>query len=144
MKKIKDKRGITLVALVITITIMGIILGIAISNIDIGADIRNYNNMCADIELLEAKVRDYYNNHRDIPKAGEAISGVKGILDEQANSKDNENYFQIDLSQIINVTLNYGGGDVSNRDIYIINEQSHEIYYLKGTTLDGTIYYRKK
>ena len=144
MKRINNNKGITLVALVITITIMGIILGIALSNMDTGADIRNYNNMCADIELLEAKVREYYNNNRSIPITGEAIPGVAGILDTQKSSRDNENYYQIDLSRIYNVSLNYGGGSQSNHDIYDINEQSHEIYYLKGVALEGTLCYRKK
>ena len=144
MKKIKEKKGITLMALVITIVIMGIILGITISNMDTGADIRNYNYMCADIEILQAKVSDYYNKSGSIPKTGNAIVGALGRLGPQASSRDDENYYQIDLSKISNVSLNYGGGTEANRDIYIINEQSHEIYYFKGVALDGIIYYKKK
>ena len=39
------------------------------------------------------------------------------------------------------MTLNYGRGNISDKNIYIINEQSHEVYYLKGVVYEGNNYY---
>lgn len=146
MKKniLKNQKGITLVVLITTIVVIALLAGVAISNIDIGTDIRNYNYMKADIELLEAKVMTYYNKNGSLPIIPGAISGASSMLNGQASTRDNNVYYQIDISKLYNVTLNYGGGTLSNKDIYIINEQSHEVYYLKGATYEGTLYHTEK
>lgn len=144
MKKniLKNNRGISLITLIVTIIVLAILVSLSIRNMDTGTDIRNYNYMCADIELLETKVMTYYNEKGTLPVKGDPIADVKSTLGAQASSRDNDIYYQIDVSQLYNITLNYGGGNISNRNIYIINEQSHEIYYYKGTEYQGTTYYK--
>lgn len=139
---LKNSKGVTLVILLLTILIIAILTGIAISHVDTGKDIRDYNYMCADIELLEGKVQVYYSKNGTIPIVGTTpIANID--LGGQASSKDNANYYKIDLSKLYNVSLNYGGGTIEDKNIYVINEQSHNIYYLKGTEFENTIYYRK-
>ncbi len=148
MKKniMKNQKGITLIILIITIIIMSILVTLVINNIDIGEDIRNYNYMCADIELLESKIMTYYNNYNEIPideNIGQ-IANAKSMLAGQADTRDNDVYYKVDISKLYNITLNYGGGTLDNKDIYIINEKTHEVYYLKGAVLEGTTYHTKK
>ncbi len=138
---LKSQRGITLVILIITIVILLVLASVTIMNFDTGTDIRNYNYMCADIELLEDKILVYYNNNKTLPTKGEAIANAKSMLGSQASSRDNDNYYLVDVSKIMNITLNYGGGDLTNKNVYIINEQSHEVYYLRGVEYEGTTYY---
>ena len=139
MKKfLKNEKGITLFVLILTIIIMAILLGIVVKDIDIGEDIRNYNYMCADIELLEAKIMTYYNENGNLPTTGSVITSPN--LGGQASTRDNANYYRIDLNKLYNVTLNYGGGKTTN-DIYIVNEQSHEVYYLQGAYYEDTLYH---
>ena len=144
MKKniLKNNKGISLITLIVTIIVLAILVSLSIRNLDTGTDIKNYNYMCADIELLETKVMTYYNDKGTLPVKGDPISNVKSTLGGQASSRDNDIYYQIDVSQLYNITLNYGGGTVTNKNIYIINEQSHEIYYYRGTEYQGTTYYR--
>ena len=139
---IKKQRGITLIALIITIIIISILVGVTVRYANIGTDVRNYNYMCADIELLENKIKLFYNDKGTIPTVGSAIS-AKSLLGTQSNIKDNDNYYKVDVSQLYNVTLNYGGGADAD-DAYIVNEQSLKVYYLKGVVLDDTKYYAKK
>ena len=140
-KNLKNEKGITLITLMITIVIMAILVGFAVSNLDTGTDIRNYNYMCADIELLEAKIMTHYNENGSIPTTGNAIdiTSITTLVD-QVSSHDNDKYYQIDISKLYNITLNYGRGTESD-DIYIINEQSHEVYYLKGAYYEDTLYH---
>jgi len=132
--------SVFMVILILVIIIMAILASAVVTNIDLGEDIRNYQYMRADIELLEAKVMTYYNQRGTIPTTGELIE-ASSILGDQKNLNDNENYYRIDISKLYNVTLNYGGGTEENKDIYIINEQSHNVYYLKGTEYEGKTYY---
>ena len=139
--KTKNEKGITLVVLIITIILLAILSVVTIRNVDIGSDIRDYNYMCADIELLNSKIMAYYNEKGTIPTKGTAFN-AKTILGEQASNKDNDNYYQIDINSLVNVTLNYGGGTIENGDIYIMNEQSHEVYYLKGAKSEHALYHK--
>ena len=55
---------------------------------------------------------------------------------------DGEIYYTIDLEELENPSLNYGDGYRScASDRYIINEDSHVIYYVKGITYDGKEYH---
>ena len=139
--KTKNEKGITLVVLIITIILLAILSVVTIRNVDIGSDIRDYNYMCADIELLNSKIMAYYNEKGTIPTKGAAFN-AKTILGEQASNKDNDNYYQIDINSLVNVTLNYGGGTIENGDIYIMNEQSHEVYYLKVAKYENALYHK--
>lgn len=139
MKKLlKNQKGVTLIALMLTIVILAILAGIAIGNIDMGTDIRNYNYMCADIELLEDKILAYYNENGTIPK-GDLVTSPE--LGGQESTRDaGGNYYKIDISKLSNITLNYGGGKTEN-DVYIVNEKSLEVYYLEGAIYEKIKYY---
>ena len=142
MKKLfKNQNGITLVMVLVTIAVIAILVGVTITNFDTGTDIRNYNYMVADIQLLKDKILIYYNNTGTIPTTGSIIS-ASNIIGIQASSRDNNNYYLIDLNELSNITLNFGGGNLTDNDVYIINEQSHEVYYLKGIVYEGQTYYK--
>lgn len=131
-----------MVVLIITLIVLGILAGVAINNIDIGTDVRNYNYMCADIELLENKIKIYYNKYGQLPIKEGKIE-IPATLQEQTSSRDNENYYEIELNLLKGMALNFGGGSSEDKDIYIVNEQSLEVYYLKGIDYEGNTYYRK-
>ena len=118
---ISQEKGVTLVSLIITVIIMLILAGTAITSIKESNEVAPYNNMIADITLLEDKILIYYNKFGEIPK----IENTNQII-------DGKTYYKIDLSKLENVTLNYGieeDGDVT--DIYLVNDNL-EVYYLKG------------
>lgn len=139
--KLKSQKGITLIVLIITLIIVAILASVTIVNFDSGTDIKRYNYMCADIELLESKIQIYYNHHGNLPIKGNALNNIKSNLEGQASNRDGDTYYQIDISQLNNITLNFGGGNLENKNIYIINEQSHEVYYLKGMEFEKKVYY---
>ena len=120
-----------MVALVTTIIIMLILLGVSINGINISNNAVPYNNMVADITLLEEKLLLYYNRYKEIPKT------------EMAKQIDGVQYYEIDLSKLENLTLNYGiKYDGDEEDIYLVNDNL-KVYYLKGIQKSGTIYHNK-
>ncbi len=138
-KLLKNQKGITIFSLLLIIVIMAILASIAIKNIDTGKDISDYNKMCADIELLTNKVQAYYREHNTLPTTGSGITRSElGWNNSYFPFRDGQYYYLLDYSKLYNVTLNFGGGNLSNRDVYVINEQSHAIYYLKGVKINGT------
>lgn len=143
MNKIKAQNGITLTVLVITIAILLIIVSIVITNARIGIEQRALNNMYNDIRTLDGKVALYYEQHGDLPisfnEAGEKLSfSGEDVKDSNKNPNDNNVYYVIDTSKLNNITLYY----TKDKDVYVINEQSHTIYYLPGIHIDNESYYK--
>ncbi len=149
MKKInlRENRGVTLSTLVIAILLMTVITSIIIYNTIAGANTRALNNMYNDITILKDKVDVYYSKYGAIPVIEGEYTNTKNI--QNINSNDNDKYYVIDLEALENLTLSKGEGYTRYKqnkssyitDIYVINEKSHNVYYVKGVILDGNTYY---
>ena len=135
MINIKLNSGITIVSLIITIIVMLILTGVTISGVKNFGSAGRYNNMIADITILKDKAFVYYNKYGEIPKTTRSI-----VINEKE-------YYEIDLSVLDGLTLNYGNdyGDdedlTSDSDVYLIDLEL-DIYYLKGVKKQGEIYHK--
>lgn len=151
MNKSKEK-GISLITLSIAIILMIIITSMLVYNAQTGTKVKALNKMYSDIEVLSDKIITHYSSYGAIPAS--IPYNNQSVIQQIDNSKqlspnDNENYYIIDLSALENLSLNYGRdyeginseNASSKEDIYIINEQSHHIYYVKGIVLDNVTYY---
>ena len=139
---IKNNRGISLIILMITMILMAILLGVVVRKIDVGTDLRNYDYMVADIELLEGMKLTYYTEVFE--QSSLTINITSEDLHGQASPYDGPEYFKVALWQAGDITFHFGAGDENDKDIYIINKETNNIYYLKGVELEGKIYHRKK
>ena len=154
-KILKNQKGISLIALTATILVLSIVTSIVVYNAKDSIELREYKKLENDLEVLHEKVEMYYLKNSTIPvleKNNEKIKytgNSKFKNNKQAN--DNDNYYILDLRKIDGITLNFGSGfyEINNEknnyngitNIYIINEQSHRIYYADGIEVDGKIYY---
>ena len=147
MNKVKRKNeGITLITLAIAVVILVIISSLLVYNAKTGIKLRNLDMMYNDIELLSDKVNSYYTKYGALPASIEYIEDIAF----QPEPNDSTIYYVIDLNALEGISLNYGYGfknitseedTLGNNDVYIINEDSHHIYYAKGIEMDGTVYY---
>lgn len=132
---IRTQKGITIVSLIITVIILLILSATVAYNINYSNKAVGYNNMIADIKLLEDKILVYYNKYGEVPKTSRAID------------IDNMEYYEIDLSKLDNITLMYGkdynkSGKLQDApDVYLVNN-SLEVYYLRGMELSGEIHHQ--
>ena len=148
----KNKKGITLVSLIITIVVMIIISGTTVSVSYNRFKANNVKKMLNDIQVLNDKIDTYYLKYGDIPilkQNGNGVVYTYSSLDFDKDADDNENYYIVDLELIGNVSLTYGEEGYRNPntsdDVYIINEKSHTVYYVKGIEYtDGVLYHSTK
>ena len=152
-KLLKNKRGISLISLVVAISIMIIITSLLIFNAKNGIKIRTLTMMRNDISLLDDKVNSYYVKYGALPieiKYNIASLSESDDFKRMKNPNDSEEgYYVLDLKAFEGLTLNYGADfnyitqeNVNDyNDLYIINEQSFQIYYVRGIELDGVIYH---
>lgn len=150
--KFRNQKGINLITLSVAITIMVIITGVLVYTTRDGAKAKNLNYLYNDIELLNNKIAMYYLEHNDIPKAGKYNNVDFYVTMDyyQLNPNNGSDYYVIDLKKLDGITLNYGKDyseleyteDVNTLvDLYIINEQSHTIYYPRGIDIETLKYY---
>lgn len=142
MKKKNNEKGITLIVLIITIIALTILSTSIILNTKSLVNSKNITNLTNDINNLQQKVSDFYNEYGELPADIEYtnLSRIAEVLnDKEKNSK----FYVIDLQAMRGISLNYGrdyehvkntNTETANQyyDIYIINETTHNIYYMEG------------
>lgn len=95
-KSIKNSKGITIIALVVTVVILLILTGTVIYNSNLSKSNYKYNKMVADLDILSDKILNYYKKYNELPRTERTI--------EIGEAK----YWEIDLSKLDNLTLNFG------------------------------------
>ncbi|MCL2860733.1 MAG: hypothetical protein FWF46_09425 [Oscillospiraceae bacterium] len=140
MKKIKGESGITLLSVVFTFIILIIVGSIVIPKIAEIGSTQDMDNLKQDLELLQDKVNMYYQEKGTLPIVGVRIATIPSALTDNKNQNDGDDYYKIDTSLLGDIKLNLGSG--SSDDYYIVNEQSHQVYYLRGIVSNNgqTIY----
>lgn len=148
MKKIKNEKGITLVTLTITIVVL-MILSFSINvSVKSTMETRNYNYVKEDIINLSEEVKAYYLKNNSLPIDETKIYNLAdyGVPSEDINPNDYGNYYRINVSLLENISLNNGGinnneANEETDDMYVVNEYSLTVYYLKGATFGGQKHY---
>lgn len=159
---LRQERGVSLISLAAVIIVIGIITTMLLYNISDTDDVSKLTNLYNDIDNLEDRISNYYSLYGKIPAIPvEKLSGVNDVInslsDSPVGANDIGNYLVIDLRAIENLTLNYGkdyenfkniqenGNSIGEfRDLYVINENSHNVFYLKGIRIkEGKTYYTK-
>ncbi len=154
MNKIKQDMGISLVSLAVAIGVILIITGTILYQTTNGNKIVKLNQLNNDIASLKDKVSLYYLKHRALPVLRDyTITENINRVPQAQREHEEEGYSVIDLELLENLQLNYGTDyeqvtdlnipiDENKTDLYIINNKTHVIYYLKGIELESIYYYR--
>lgn len=145
IKKMKSEQGIALITLAITVLLLVIITSTLAINAYTSFQLSNLTKLQSDVETLNDRVAAYFVNNGKLPTYREekmTKSELRSILNDMY-SNDGENYYVIDLNQLDNLTLNYGQSyrASSSKDKYIINEETHVVYYLQGINYEGKEYH---
>ena len=157
-KVIKDEKGITLIALVITIVIILMLVLTVTNHMGELKTAKNYTDFEKDMNRLKEAVISYYASNQTLPIRNiyTNISMIQGIK----NPNDGTDYYVLDLDKL-NMDLKileYGkvgydkvkqfpvNYDITTKDsitdLYIINEDTHTIYYPEGVEIMEKKQYR--
>lgn len=141
----KKKRGITVSTLSIAITIMLIL--VSISSV---AGIRaiktaSYEEFTSKMVRLSNDVNIYVKKNGNLPIKNEIVSrsGMSEALKTLITNNGDENnmLYVIDLSKLTTENLNIGEGTTENLDVFLVAENTNNVYYLKGFEYQGERYY---
>lgn len=149
----KSEKGINLISLTVSVIVILTLTGIILYNVKDNLCIQNLKSMQNDIGNLRDKVSSYYAQYGTIPTHTK-YTNIQNV-DVISEAVDTGDFYVIDLSAMENITLTYGKDyqKIQNKeattieqintleDLYIINETSHNIFYVKGIALDGETFY---
>ena len=156
MKKLKLQKGITVISLSIAVIVLLIITGTIIYNVTENLGVQKLKAMQTDIANIREKVSTYYAEYGAIPVEHEYSNETNlNKINVISDAVDTGKFYVIELSSLDNLTLNYGKdyekirtGEVTTdaeinelTDIYIINEDSHNIFFVQGIRYDGQMFY---
>lgn len=162
--RLRNDKGVTLLALTITIIVLLIITSIVINNSKSQLVIKRLNNLFSDIDSINTKVTDYYLKNNSLPIFKEntyfnSSSEFNSFISSKygsattINVNDDGPYYVLNLAKLENLTLNYGieykeWTDTSTfnsyQDLYIINAVTHQVYYPYGIKYGDEIFFTKE
>ena len=157
-EQIKSQKGITLASLAITIVVMAVLAGVIIFNVNDSVKTEKLKNMQSDISVLSDKISSYYAQYGKIPVTAEYPSypDFTYMFSDAIGATDTGKFYVIDLEALDNLSLNDGYSyeniknitsplteqqEKDNLDLYVINEDSHAIFYVQGVNTGTETYY---
>ncbi len=146
------KKGISLLILAITIVVMTILVGTTITGISLATNDARLRVLIEELNSIETRVIEDYNLVGKLPIIGEAmnkdevLAKVKAedrnaLLEEMELNKDEDsNFYQVSLF-VLDVQSTKRGIKKTPDDIYIVSEDSLNIYYVKGVKIGQKRYF---
>ena len=136
MVKAIEEKGITLIELIVTITILLILVGIT-GGLGINAtlELKRYNAVKSDIIELTEAVQTYYMEKGELPLEDADTQVEFTPPEDNKNPNDSGEYYEIDISLLENVNIQ------NKRNTYIVDKQSLTVYCQEGVEYQGKTYY---
>lgn len=142
------KNGITISILAITIAVMFILVTTATVIGSASINSVMYEEYISKLKRVATDINIYYNKNADLPITGEVVttdSLNNEINQEVLNNNDSlEEFYVVDMQQLKSYSVNIGYGTKDSSDIFVVTNNSHNIYYLKGFRYKGVTYYSVK
>ena len=136
MKEARDEKGVTLLELTITITVL-LILASVTTQLGLGKtmELKRYNAVKSDIIELTEAVQTYYMEKGELPLEDADTQVEFTPPEDNKNPNDSGEYYEIDVSLLESVNIQ------NKRNTYIVDKQSLTVYCQEGIEYQGKTYY---
>lgn len=139
------KKGITVSILAITIVLMFVIITTATVVGTRAIQTATYEEFLSKIQRVSNDVNEYVIKNKQIPTTNEIVAkeglpvGLIAKINE--NNDATNNLFVIDMTKLRTESVNLGVGTIQDMDVFIVAENTNNVYYLKGIKYKGVEYY---
>mgnify|MGYP004471951721 FL=1 len=139
------KKGLSLSTVVIAISIMLILIS-SVSVIGSSAiTSANFEEYKSSIDRVADEVNIYVTDNGTLPVTNEAIainSLGQDFLNQVKENGDLANkFYLVDISKLNDYNIKKGRGNVENKDVFLVTENTNNVYYLKGFKYRGKVYF---
>ncbi|MBR1884526.1 MAG: hypothetical protein IJ809_06350 [Clostridia bacterium] len=142
----KEKKGISMVALVITIAVIIIISSTAIFEYKNVIEKARKRDLATDFYAMQQAIDDYEFIHGSLPLSSEVYISVPAVASEQFASEPGYStgkldVYYVDYNKLNTEKLARGMQQNGIDDRYVYSKWTDKLYYLQGETVGGTTYY---
>lgn len=139
------RKGLSLATVVVAISIM-LILVSSVSVIGSSAiSSANFEEYKSTIDRIADEVNIYITDNGNLPVTNEVIainSLGKDFLNQVKENGDLANkFYLVDISKLNDYNIKKGRGNVENKDVFLVTENTNNVYYLKGFKYRGKVYF---
>lgn len=139
------KKGLSLSTVIIAISIM-LILVSSVSVIGSSAiTSANFEEYKSNIDRVADEVNIYVTDNGTLPVTNEVIainSLGQDFLNQVKENGDLANkFYLVDISKLNDYNIKKGRGNVENKDVFLVTENTNNVYYLKGFKYRGKVYF---
>lgn len=139
------KKGFSLSTVVIAISIM-LILVASVSVIGSSAiSSANFDEYKSQIERVSDEINIYINENGNLPIKNEEVDinslGTDFLNQARENGDTTNKFYVIDISKLNDYSLKKGNGNVEDKDVFLVSENTNNVYYLKGFKYRGKVYF---
>ena len=127
---IKNQKGITLMAEVITVVVFLLILSTISYSSMSSLQVRALNSMYADILVIQEKAANYYLKYGEAPIGAEVTANANHLNPNDDPAK----YYKVDFNKLLNVSLN---NKQTDENYYYMNAKTLTVYYSKGVKINN-------
>ena len=146
-----EKRGISLIVLVITMVVMSILAFTIVLNVDDSTQSAKITTFAEELRNIDDSVQTYYLKNNEYPVVKGVSYTKEGLLSISSSSAELKNefdlnndnsqtYYKIDLKKLTKSDSLYGN-DKFDKDFYVISEDGNFIYYPFGIDVGDTWYF---
>lgn len=148
-----NKKGISLIILVITIILLGILVGVISINTTLMTEETREAKFKDEIKMIEDRVKEYYVLTGTLPVLHETEYNLQEVLaintrgkevelksDIDNNGDASSKFYLIDF-EAIGITLNEIGINQTVDDIYVLSSDANKVYYVRGMEVKEEVYF---
>lgn len=143
------KKGISMLALSIGVIIIVVLVSTVVISSKPVIENLNKNKFIAEILLIEESISEYFITNSNYPEEGKILIDIKNIasndlvqFEKEKTTDDKIELYLIDYEKIGIENKQFGNNkDGQNKDIYTFSKTTGKVYYLKGISYEGRIFY---
>ena len=139
------KKGITVSILVVTVAIMFILASLATTIGIRSVQTATYEEFLSKIVRVADDVNEYAVSNKMLPITSEIIA-KEGLpesltLEITENLDTSNTLYVVDMTKLRTESINIGKGSVEDMDVFVVAENTNNVYYLKGISYRGDTYH---
>lgn len=142
------KKGVSLLVVTVAISVMVVLISSSIIFGTQAIQTAQFEEFLSQLNRLSVSINDYVLTNNSIPTTGEVVSGISlgnEFMNELVSKKDENNrLFIVNMSLLKDGTIKRGSGTAEDQDIFVVAENTNNVYYVKGFKYKGKTYFGQK
>ncbi len=139
------KKGVSMMTVLIAVSVMMILIS-SVSVIGSSAiSSANFEEYKSKVERVADEINIYINENGTLPITNQSVSINslgEDFLEAAKEKNDLSNkFYVVDVSKLNDYRIDNGKGNLNNKDVFLIAENSNNVYYLKGFKYKGKVYF---